>query len=676
MDYEQYYGDGVSLLSGDDRYKDPHALTVGVIYHPVPLVSLDIDHRMGQGGHADNSANLTFTYRLGEAFAKQLSGDSALSSHLLANMRNDLVSRNNQIVLDQHKKDVAQLRLPATLSGDEGQTLQFALEGAASVQALSWSGSAAGFVSSYDGSGQVTLTLPEYVDGAANSNTYSLQATAIDGAGRSVTSNVMVVTVASLGLSLTAHPYTIQADGMTTSTLYSVIKDTDGNDVGPGVPVTWSASAGTLSNETSITDEKSMASVVLTSSTAAGTTKVEASTRMSKRSVIVTFKGGAPASSSNSASPSSIVADGQSTSTIRVVIKDTHGNLVGAGVVVNWTHTGSGTLDKASSSTDADGVATVTVTSPTTAGSSTITATAGNATSSTTVSFTVGATADVTVTASPASITANGTSTSTLSATVEDAHGNPISDATVSWSTGAGTLASTTSTTNALGVATVLLTSATTAGNTSVTATAGTGSATAIVTFTTPPPAAVTLVASETDLVPNGTSTSALSATVTMANGESVGAGVTVTWTTTAGTLLAASSVTDAQGIARTTLTSARAVASARVTATAGTATGNVTVGFSARLQLSAGPVTGGDYYHSVTVTATLTTDSGVPISGAVVHWGERDGVAADFSASTSTTDSRGEATVTIGSSIWGYLGVTASALTNGPRSSLDIDLD
>ncbi|WP_205523293.1 inverse autotransporter beta domain-containing protein, partial [Pseudomonas viridiflava] len=67
MIFEKYYGDEVSLFSANDRQKNPHAMTLGAIYNPVPLLSLGANHRIGQDGRADSAANLTFNYRLGES---------------------------------------------------------------------------------------------------------------------------------------------------------------------------------------------------------------------------------------------------------------------------------------------------------------------------------------------------------------------------------------------------------------------------------------------------------------------------------------------------------------------------------------------------------------------------------------------------------------------------------
>lgn len=94
-------------------------------------------------------------------------------------------------------------------------------------------------------------------------------------------------------------------------------------------------------------------------------------------------------------------------------------------------------------------------------------------------------------------------------------------------------------------------------------------------------PATLTAAANPASIAANGTSTSLVSATVKDADGNNVGAGVTVTWSKTGGgTLSAASTATNSSGVASVTVTSPTTAGSSTVTATSGAATGNATVTF------------------------------------------------------------------------------------------------
>lgn len=551
--YEQYYGKEVSLFSADNSQKDPHAMSVGLIYNPVPLVSVGVDHRMGQGSLTDTSANLSFNYRIGEAFARQVSSEGLRASHLLANMRHDLVARNNEIVLARQQNE-GQLRLSSLLTGVENQRVQFPVTGAANVRSITWVGSAAEFGLSYTGNGQASLTLPDYVSGAANS--YSLQAVGTDKNGRVVESNVMIVAVSSSGLTLTTSHASIVADGSSTTTLTARIVDSQGQRSAAGEVVSWTTTAGTLASTTSLTDANGEATMLLTSPIGAGFAMVEARTRLVKRVTKVTFTAAAAALS---------------------------------------------------------------------------------------------------VSASEAAIDADGTSTSTLSATVEDANGHAVSGATVNWSTTAGTLASATSTTNANGVASMVLTSATVAGTAHVQAAVGAVQGTTDVAFNALPATTAVVTASEADIGPGGDS-SVLSATLTDITGRAVGAGVQVTWAV-AGTdaqLADATSTTDANGVARTTLTSRRGRGSAAVTATAGAVSGQATVAVSAVMIVAATPVA--PLAGQVFVTATITTATGRPVRGVQVNWVPA-GNDLVVLAAVSTTDNNGVARTAAQAQPWAVAG-------------------
>lgn len=178
-----------------------------------------------------------------------------------------------------------------------------------------------------------------------------------------------------------------------------------------------------------------------------------------------------------SASPTSITANGSSTSTITATVKRLDGTLVGSGVTVSWTKT-VGTLSAATSTTNGSGVATITLTSATLTGTSSVTATAHGVGLSTPVVFAPGVGHVTTNVANPTSIVGNGTSTSTLTATVKDANLNLVGAGTVvNWTTDLGTLTGATSVTNASGIATNILTSAASTGTATVAATGPAGAA-------------------------------------------------------------------------------------------------------------------------------------------------------------------------------------------------------
>jgi adhesin/invasin len=649
LTYEQYYGDAVALFAGGDRQKNPNATTVGILYNPVPLVGLNLNHRLGHGGQADTSANLSLTYRLGEPLAKQLSSDNLMASRMRERLRYDLVSRNNEIVLDA-RQDLVQLGLAAVISGTENTSVPLQLTGAESLQSLSWTGTAAGFVSAQARSTRTLLNLPAYT---GDNDTYSLQAVGIDRAGRTVTSNLMTVIVLSVGITVTASPTSIQANGTDSTTLSATVSDAQGNPVAAGVNVAWTTTAGQLAGSSSTTGSNGIATMVLTSPIQAGTAKVQATANTATHTAVITFTAGAPNDVQLSATPAAITADGSSTSTLRATVNDAHGNSL-EGVTVNWSSS-AGSLASPTSVTDGNGVATVVLISPTTAGSATVQASANTATASIRVTFAAGEPARIAITPTNATIIANGTSRVTLNANVEDAHGNLVgAGIPVTWSTSAGTFASSSSTTNANGVATIELISATLAGLATVQARSGQVNDSTTVTFSADVPAVISLSADSATLVADGVSTATLSARVDDASGNSVGAGVVVNWSADAGKLSSLSSTTNDSGVATVVLTSSTTAQAANVSASSGAASESTSVvfvaGAPALITLEASPA---DIIANGTDTSTLSATlkdahGNLVDSGVEVTWSSSAG---SLSSPTSTTNAGGVATVALKSS-------------------------
>ncbi|EAO2687927.1 intimin-like inverse autotransporter SinH [Salmonella enterica] len=103
--YEQYYGDEVALFGTDNLQKDPHAITLGLNYTPVPLLTVATDYKAGTGDNNDLSVNATVTYQFGTPLAAQLDPENVKIQHSLMGSRTDFVDRNNFIILEYREKD-------------------------------------------------------------------------------------------------------------------------------------------------------------------------------------------------------------------------------------------------------------------------------------------------------------------------------------------------------------------------------------------------------------------------------------------------------------------------------------------------------------------------------------------------------------------------------------------
>src|SRR5207344_419617 len=142
------------------------------------------------------------------------------------------------------------------------------------------------------------------------------------------------------------------------------------------------------------------------------------------------------AQSTVNAAPASVVADGSTTSTITVTLKDAQSHPIAGKTVTLAKSGGSSTITTVSGVTNASGVATFTV-KDTVAEATTYTATdttdTVTVTQTATVTFTAGpvTAAQSTVSASPASVLADNSTISTITVTLKDAQSNPVSGKTV-----------------------------------------------------------------------------------------------------------------------------------------------------------------------------------------------------------------------------------------------------
>lgn len=161
-----------------------------------------------------------------------------------------------------------------------------------------------------------------------------------------------------------------------------------------------------------------------------------------------------------------------------------------------------------------------------------------------------------------------------LTASVEDGGAVPASDGeVVTWSASKGTLGGAQSITQA-GQAQTTFVAPTVAGAHTITAKLGSTGTTKTTSVSVVPDMAsakvTSLVASPSSIKAGGASQSVLTATIQDAYGNSLGAGIDVTWSATLGTLSAASSTTDTAGKTSVVLTSAATGGTATVTSALG----------------------------------------------------------------------------------------------------------
>jgi len=289
-----------------------------------------------------------------------------------------------------------------------------------------------------------------------------------------------------------------------------------------------------------------------------------------------------------SANPTSVVADGSTSSTITVTLKDANNNPVSGKTVTLSAGSGSSTISAASGASSASGVVTLTVKDTK---AETVTYTAKDTTDNITitqtasVTFTPGSVSATksTVTANPTSVTADGSTTSTITVTLLDANNNPVSGKTVTLSqgTGSSTISAASGASSASGVVTFTVKD-TKAEGVSYTATDSTDSTTitptASVTFTAGTVNATKSMATAnpTSVTADGSTTSTITVTLLDANNNPVsGKTVTLLQGTGSSTISAASGASNASGVVTFTVKDTKAET---VTYAAKNTTDNITI--------------------------------------------------------------------------------------------------
>ncbi|MBC8945425.1 inverse autotransporter beta domain-containing protein [Xenorhabdus indica] len=117
LSYEQYFGENVTLFNRHTKQKNPSLVKLGVTYTPIPLITMGVDYRQGEGGRSETQFLANLNYRLGVPLGTQLSPENVAAMRTLAGSRYELVERNNNIVLDHKKIPIAQFSVPETIVG-------------------------------------------------------------------------------------------------------------------------------------------------------------------------------------------------------------------------------------------------------------------------------------------------------------------------------------------------------------------------------------------------------------------------------------------------------------------------------------------------------------------------------------------------------------------------------
>ncbi|WP_408063925.1 inverse autotransporter adhesin Ilp [Yersinia pseudotuberculosis] len=666
--YEKYRGDEVALFGKDDRQKDPHAVTLGVNYTPVPLVTIGAEHREGKGNNNNTSVNVQLNYRMGQPWNDQIDQSAVAANRTLAGSRYDLVERNNNIVLDYKKQELIHLVLPDRISGSGGGaiTLTAQVRAKYGFSRIEWDATPlenAGGSTSPLTQSSLSVTLPFYQHILRTSNTHTISAVAYDAQGNASNRAVTSIEVTRPETMVISHLATTvdnaTANGIAANMVQATVTDGDGQPI-IGQIINFAVNTqATLSTTEARTGANGIASTTLTH-TVAGVSAVSATLGSSSRSVNTTFvadESTAEITAANlTVTTNDSVANGSDTNAVRAKVTDAYTNAVANQSVIFSASNGATVIDQ-TVITNAEGIADSTLTN-TTAGVSAVTATLGSQSQQVDTTFKPGSTAAISLVKLADRAVADGIDQNEIQVVLRDGTGNAVPNVPMSIQAdnGAIVVASTPNTgvdgtinatfTNLrAGESVVSVTSPALVGMT-MTMTFSADQRTAVVS---------TLAAIDNNAKADGTDTNVVRAWVVDANGNSV-PGVSVTFDAGNGAVLAQNPVvTDRNGYAENTLTNL-AIGTTTVKAT----TVTDPVGQTVNTHFVAGAVD----------TITLT----VPVNGAVANGVNTNSVQAVVSDSGgnpvtgatvvfSSTNATAQVTTVIGTT--GVDGIATATLTN-----------
>lgn len=143
LSLEQYFGERVDLFNSGTGYRNPVAVTMGLNYTPVPLVTLTAQHKQGESGVTQENLGLKLNYRFGVPLKKQLSASQVAATSSLRGSRYDSVDRSNLPVMEYRQRKTLSVFL-ATPPWElhSGETVQLKLQVRAShrIRQITWQG--------------------------------------------------------------------------------------------------------------------------------------------------------------------------------------------------------------------------------------------------------------------------------------------------------------------------------------------------------------------------------------------------------------------------------------------------------------------------------------------------------------------------------------------------------
>jgi len=200
---EQYFGERVDLFDSGTGYHNPMAVSVGLNYTPVPLVTVTAQHRQGESGESQNDLGLKLNYRFGVPLKKQLAASEVAQVSSLRGSRYDSPTRNNLPVVEYRQRKTLSVFLatpPWDLKPGETVALKLQVKSTHGVRELVWQGDTQALsltppVDGQDPDGW-SIIMPAWDASPGATNTWHLSVTVEDQKGQRVSSNEITLVLA------------------------------------------------------------------------------------------------------------------------------------------------------------------------------------------------------------------------------------------------------------------------------------------------------------------------------------------------------------------------------------------------------------------------------------------------------------------------------------------------
>lgn len=201
LSFEKYYGNSVDLFDSGTGYRNPVAVTMGLSYTPIPLLTLTAQHKQGESGVSQDNLGLKLNYRFGVPVAKQLSAAEVATTSSLRGSRYDNVERDSLPVMEYRQRKTLSVFLatpPWELHAGETVALKLQIRASHKIRNITWQGNTQALsltppADNRDTSGW-SMIMPMWNENGPNE--YRLSVVIEDDKGQKVTSNWITLKLA------------------------------------------------------------------------------------------------------------------------------------------------------------------------------------------------------------------------------------------------------------------------------------------------------------------------------------------------------------------------------------------------------------------------------------------------------------------------------------------------